>query len=1471
MNKAFKVLWNRLRGSYVVASEATAAHGKSGKAAKTVLAAAAASLVACGGVSAADSLVVNFDYVKDQKTTKFLSGKGQALEIQTNAGARKMVDELMAAKSVAAVRSAIAQFDDEKKTAILAGVAGGGNYYDGGFGGLISKGNALSFALPESYKKVIASPIWKQFETLTKENVYDIQEQPEVSKKEVEGGTSIKIGGMVEGKATEPVLLATVGGDRVINTGLAYEANVLGLTVPFSSYKDFATAVVRKGDATIEAVGGNLFGLTGGSSAVNVSGIDVKTDTKLKSAKFAGKSTSVTIDGNVDVTLAGPTNAAGVLLSGSAIAMGGEAASTVTGNSTLNIKSTHDEANKISGMTVGVLGGGLAAATGNGSATTNVQGTTNVKIDSGVVVGAFGGGAALSTELEGRAWNAVKGLKLAGKLTGDNIFPADLGGDVTEKNSPILVNGGKATANSGNISVESLGKSLTVALAGGGLAAASSGGNGGKAEVAVHTGDISITLGDETTPVLDLEHRKTLREETAKILTSLRAKKLDPLLEAIPDAEKNWAGAHVGTVGGSIVVARMPSGVAGTVATASAESGDIVVNLKGGYNVATLGGGMTAALGKLASEGTQAVSKVESTMINISGGDNVLVMSGGAAYATADTKGMNRPSSKVLSRSTVLGTATVNVTGGSADGIFGGGLAVDDTAASVSNAIVDVGGVVINVSDGTVFAANPQPLGAFAKGLSDGAPSNGTYVKDTADLLAVGTTKAAIVGGGIASGAGAQATVGDEGVRINLTGGKVEGNVYAGGAATLGGASYVPKAEVVVNGSTVTGAIYGGGLVGSPRNNNFKNDEQYGKASSIVDDVTISLLDGSVGNIYAGGYVYKDSEGVTNQVKKARVILTKEGVFTGTVIDGSGAEDSGISITPAAYAFKNGQTVKGFDAISAQGTVTNLAYEFGSRETTTVSGGTVEFSALKSDKAATLAVGTKEAAGMVAVKPGYANTVEFKVDNGFLALNTDAETARGVLAAVPSPAQAAAYVTGSVDLSKAMLTIGNVDSSVTTDLAVGSNGQLIANAAGETVVTGTTNFAKGSTIHFVNVADAKDQAVKLQVGEGAPVTSVDNVLYHAVKAQDGNSYTFAQRSGFDLAAVGLDGFSHVGFLASVTGAAATNKGAQFVSSFLDESTAGVHNGNRAQQINAAVNLAAAAGVQTAAIDGTMTAIDAAGKRISLANEFRDGGVLFAEASGKHFTMGGGSNFGEIKADLGGLIVGGEYTMKDWTFGALANLGGGSVDGRGKNAGVKNDLDYYGFELYGAKRIGMFNLGGQIGYLTSSNDVSHKTSVLNKASVDADVFTIGVKGEARFDLNETTRVVPYVGVNYLRVGTDGYTTSQGVRVGSVDQNLWSTPIGVMFAGDLRSKNGWMWTPSVDVAYIPIFGDDTVDAKTDVGAVAHTSMDVWTNNVGRMKLGLKVQKDNLGFGVEAGAAAGSDNMTEVFGQVRVDYCF
>ena len=50
-----------------------------------------------------------------------------------------------------------------------------------------------------------------------------------------------------------------------------------------------------------------------------------------------------------------------------------------------------------------------------------------------------------------------------------------------------------------------------------------------------------------------------------------------------------------------------------------------------------------------------------------------------------------------------------------------------------------------------------------------------------------------------------------------------------------------------------------------------------------------------------------------------------------------------------------------------------------------------------------------------------------------------------------------------------------------------------------------------------------------------------------------------------------------------------------------------------------------------------------------------------------------------------------------------------------------------------------------------------------------------------------------------------------------------------------------------------------------------MDVWSNSVGRLKLGVRAVKDHFGFGLEAGAATGSDDLTEYFGQVRVDYRF
>ena len=134
------------------------------------------------------------------------------------------------------------------------------------------------------------------------------------------------------------------------------------------------------------------------------------------------------------------------------------------------------------------------------------------------------------------------------------------------------------------------------------------------------------------------------------------------------------------------------------------------------------------------------------------------------------------------------------------------------------------------------------------------------------------------------------------------------------------------------------------------------------------------------------------------------------------------------------------------------------------------------------------------------------------------------------------------------------------------------------------------------------------------------------------------------------------------------------------------------------------------------------------------------------------------------------------------------------------------------------------------------------------------------------------MVPYVGLNYLRVSTDDYTTQAGFKVESDDQNLWNVPVGVAFTARYNMTNGWMLQPTADIAYVGTFGDTNVESQTGVGsATMGTDLDVWAENVGRVRFGLEAQKDQFAFGMNIGGAAGSDDHSEFFGQVNAKYVF
>ena len=556
--------------------------------------------------------------------------------------------------------------------------------------------------------------------------------------------------------------------------------------------------------------------------------------------------------------------------------------------------------------------------------------------------------------------------------------------------------------------------------------------------------------------------------------------------------------------------------------------------------------------------------------------------------------------------------------------------------------------------------------------------------------------------------------------------------------------------------------------------------------------------------------------------------------------------------------------IKGFDKLDSGDLVTGANYDMGDKTSVEVTGN-YEFGEILNG-AATKTMTVKEG-GALAVQSAQALANNFVVGEGVLALGTTARTADARDALGKYNEKAGLYLSGTVDLASAKINVGNVAADVTTNVNLGSNGTLIVDAtaahedAAATTVTGTFNAVEGSTLHYVNVAD---QGIVTVDVDGKVKTTVDNLLFKVVEVADGqNKFTFERATGSDLAGTGLGGFDGDALVGMAEN--------EVIGSLLDQANTAITSGSqREARLNGALNLAAAGGVQTAGIEAATMGIDQATKRAALTNVFQDGWTGFAEVTGTSLKMGGDSGALETKTELGGITVGGEYTMGDMTFGVMGNFGTGDVEGEGDNDGVKNDVDYYGVQGYAAKRMGQFNLVGQMGLMTTKNDVTSADG--DSADIDATIFTIGARGEMAFQLSKSCQAVPYVGLNYLRVATDGYNTAKGLSVDDMDQNLVSMPIGVAFSGNMDLASGWTLRPTVDVAYVHTFGDTDVEATTKFGAAAiNTNLDVWSENVGRVGFGLEARKDALSFGGQIGGAFGDNDHREFYGQLNMKYLF
>ena len=170
---------------------------------------------------------------------------------------------------------------------------------------------------------------------------------------------------------------------------------------------------------------------------------------------------------------------------------------------------------------------------------------------------------------------------------------------------------------------------------------------------------------------------------------------------------------------------------------------------------------------------------------------------------------------------TVAGNSGVQVDKGTLAGVVGGGIA---------ETYYGGGGSAVSEVKGTSFVAIN---GGTIKGIAYGAVAGNA-----------GTSSAAVVGGGLANGAGSSASVTN--TSVTIAGGKIDGKVVAGGLAINGGTTTAGgNTLLTMTDGEVSGDLIGGNLL-----------EKNGKDGGSIASTTVSVEGGTVaGEIYGGSYV----------------------------------------------------------------------------------------------------------------------------------------------------------------------------------------------------------------------------------------------------------------------------------------------------------------------------------------------------------------------------------------------------------------------------------------------------------------------------------------------------------------------------------------------------------------------------------------------------------------------------------------
>jgi hypothetical protein len=443
-------------------------------------------------------------------------------------------------------------------------------------------------------------------------------------------------------------------------------------------------------------------------------------------------------------------------------------------------------------------------------------------------------------------------------------------------------------------------------------------------------------------------------------------------------------------------------------------------------------------------------------------------------------------------------------------------------------------------------------------------------------------------------------------------------------------------------------------------------------------------------------------------------------------------------------------------------------------------------------------------------------------------------------------------------------------------LKVGSDGTILVRATDSydgtspLIKVDSVRAEKGSTVHLLNAA-AVAEGTKVFESNDADEDSLEDYLFttdNFLKKVENNRIVGEKSTnvfGSDL------------LIPNVVDAAvnaANNEGADRILGLTNKAL------TQAQSLKAIHQFALmvpASGAQSTAINVAnlqLDVIDTHASKLALHAEDKVGADLWIDLNGflskTNDYSAGSAKFG-YKSDLAGVTIGSDYSFGNgYAAGVSVAFGKGSVRGQGEGSGVKNDVDYYGVNLYGVWSNDYFNTIGSVGYLQTKNEI--KTQGF-KGKPDAKTVSVGVRFEKPLALNEAITVTPHLGVRYKHVKLDSFNAG-GFKYTTEKADIVEMPFGVAFNANLKAPCGADVKPFVDLTIAPNFGDRKVSNKIALaGTTASDSFDarIANNAMYNAKVGVNAVKGSHTFGLNYGIGGGNRGRVDQTLQARYTYRF